>query len=370
MKVYVIGKVRGANRSQQLLEVLEDDSEVQLIHEYRVSLFRSHRLNTVFYYLFLIYIIDLFRALSCRKIIYLAMNENKLFMLFVLSLFRKEVILDFYTSRLLFACGAAKLDQRNQKCTNLKVWRLFYVDKFRLLFSSKLIFLNQSHAGYLSSQFSVKGLVEKSAVIPLIVPDFGGAENFERKDNYNICWWGKASNYHGLEYIMKELVGIQSSSKAVKIFFFDDSAERALKLSQMAKSVGLHDNMLIIRSDLTFQCGLGDWLKENCDLAIGSFGFLPGSNLGIANKTLEAWSLGVPICTQATLDVPTQPCTGAYLEEPSEGALSALITEAIKRNTLRGISVQEIRKNSRALYNKNYSLDAFEIKVREHVISQ
>lgn len=368
MKIFIIGKIRGENRSQHLLQVLASKDNVQLVHDVKWSMFRSSRLNLLSYYIGMLFLWDIYKASKCEKVVYLAMNEEKLFLLLLLRILKKEVILDFYTSRLLFACGAAKLNLLDRQCTFLRKMHLYIIDKLRLALPTKLIFLNPSHASFLSSQFSLDDLVSKSCVIPLIVPDYGMKKNFVNKEAFNVCWWGKASKYHGLEYVLKELAIAKTMHDNINLYFFDDDKSRVSTIKRMANSVGLSDEDVCIRGDITFRSGLATWLIENCDLAIGSLGFLPGSNLGIANKTLEAWSLGLPICTQATVDVPATTVSGAYLDEPKNGELSSLLMEAFQRKTLRGVPLKQISENARVLYDQHYSNSAFSKLVLEYVI--
>ena len=369
MKIFIIGKIRGENRSQNLLKVFKKHESLKIYEETKVSIFKSQRLNNLLYFFSFLFFVDLFRAARCNKVIYLAMNQNKLFFLLLLKMIRKEVILDFYTSRLFFASKAGKIDNSSANFHRLNHWYLYYVDKLRLFLPTKVIFLNPSHAEYLSNKFYVPGLVKKSIVIPLVVPDYGFSEIKSKHDYFNVCWWGKASHYHGLEYMMQELSAAYLIKPQLRFYFFDDSEARKQILQILAKKSGLASNCITISGDLTFRSGLADWLKVNCDLALGSFRFLHGANLGIANKALESWSLGLPICTQATLDISIDNITGAYLDEPIKGELCSLIVEASERNTLRGIPMERIADNAREVFISIYSVSAFEKSIMDIINS-
>ena len=354
MKIFIVGRIIGANRSQHIYDCLESHPNVNVFHQNFKSVFRRRRFNNYLYVFSFQYIIDLFRAIRSDRIIYLAMNEKYLFFLFLLKIFRKIIIVDFYTSRLFFNCDAGKIDPGLKPCSMLKKIRLYIIDKSKLLIGTKVILLQENHPKFLSESFSYPRLLHKSTVLELVCPDMSYDIKRFVDDKFNVCWWGKASKYHGIEYILDDLI-----NKDLRIHFFDDNESRSNEINRMADKSSVSKGIISIRSDMTFSNGLGEWLAKHCDLALGTFGFLPGSDQGIANKTLESWSLRLPVCTQFSIDMMGYEDCAYFMHKKQEGALADLILKLASASSINNLYSQEVASAGNRHFIDKYSPAAF-----------
>ena len=356
--ILLVGSVVGANRSQTLIRYLENRTDLSTIAFTRrgdstlIKMLRRLRVDTLFY---------VFTVLFRRPnvVFLLAMNSRHSLILRLSRYLGLGTVLDFYTPRSSIDSSDRKLDKKRRKDTdsNRKLSRDFE----RIRSADLTIFLTHHEKKLWTNQLSHGSESSGACVVPLVVPDTG----FRRPPVgqlgrvYTLCWWGKMSRLHGLDYVLQELLLLERNGKDFRVQFFDNDLGR---LEVFREWLSRFPNSLVARiqvnSELTMGRGLEQYLVSHCDLAIGPMGFTALGLDSVANKVVEAWALGIPIVTQRSLALPPgSEEAGLFLARRETGALAKLIEGGISMSDSGKLS--EMVDTARRIYEEQFTEEKF-----------
>jgi hypothetical protein len=373
-RINVIGKLRGTNRSQVFIDVLNDKYPNQVFWEYDCHLVMKDKAGIPkrIYQKILRVAKGLFYLLRADKVIYLAMNDMSMWKLLFARMVKKDVIVDFYTSRYYFNCVDVKLSCENDRNKSfVKKIEMIVVDYLKLKTPNKVIFLGDPDILFFGNFFKVNNLSKKSFTVPLVMHDLFNESMYKpsnvKNGCVNVCWWGKASSLHGIEYILSEFEHSCGMANDINLYFFDDCPKRVNYIKKLIKQQSSNIRGFIeINSDLTMKNGLSEWLQCNCHISLGPLGFTAWSTNGLSNKLVESWMLKIPMITQdnKVLDKYHDSCF--IIKDKASGELANMLVKVI--GDVRGNfahNIEPVINRGRCIYEKNHSVDAFKNKFED-----
>lgn len=286
--VYVLGDARGAYRIQNVIKFLADrPKEYGFIFDNRMSGKRPWKyLKSLF--------CDPVRV-ACSNIVYICIlnvDVDILYAMFWARLFRKKIIVDYYVS----IYEKVVIDEQWFKPESILGRLAKKLDRFYYNSGKKVIFLSEIEGDHYCELAGIKRKPEKETIISLCIEeDFKVDEN--QSDRFNICWWGAYLPLHGLKYILQAAKVVKERGLSVNWYFFGNSDEKGLPYVQLAKEYGI-DDVCYFESSYTMKNGrLQEFLKTNCNLALGNFGDSPKAKFLMSNKTIDACAMKMPILT-------------------------------------------------------------------------
>ena len=356
--ILLVGSVVGANRSQSLIRFLEnctDFSTISLTRESDstlIKILRRLRADTLFY----IFIV------LCRRpqiVFLLAMNSRHILILRLSRMLGLRTVLDFYTPRSSIDSSDRKLNKK--RGTDADSNRKLSRDFERIRSADLTIFLTHHEKKLWTNELSLDSKDSDFVVVPLVVPDTGLRRPpiGQLGRVHTICWWGKMSRLHGLDFVLQELLLLESNGTEFRVEFFDNDLGRIEVfrewLSQFPNSLV---SRIQVNSELTMGRGLEEYLVSNCDLAIGPMGFTSLGLDSVANKVVEAWALGIPIVTQRSFALPPgSEKAGLFLARRETGALAKLIADGI--GLADAGKLEEMVDTGRRIYEEQFTEENF-----------
>lgn len=356
--ILIIGNLHGSNRSEYIVEAIDKSEHLTSQYLSKLELFRSARANYYGYYITGLFLLDLIKAYRADAIVFLPMNDRYIFLLVCVWLINKNIVVDFYTSRYFINGSQRSVSRKNNSAISRVLgWINDYV---RLRVAKHLIFLQSRHQNILPGRYGIDLQRTRVSLLPLVAKDQYEPER--RRNNhdtdFNICWWGKASHLHGLNYVVSELEDVCAELLSVKVHFFDPNRERLRFITSILSPFSELGKRCSLNHELTMKSGLADYLQESCDLALGTFSISGDAKIGIANKTVEAWSLALPIVTLRTDDLVDLE-TGYYIKDPEKGALASIIRNLVLYDSHDGKNLQDVRAAARVHYQQLHRPDFF-----------
>jgi len=317
MKVLLVGKIRGQNRSQLLIESLlqkdyskKEEITINLLDvsffSYKggftcwVGLIFNRLLNIL---LSLIFCINLtINIFFCDKVVLLAMN-NKIFPIIriITFLLRKELIVDMYNS-IFDASLDRKIFQKSlfSKIINLNFASyLKWIDKSIIQYSDRLIQINEYELKFISQLVGAKLNKRKYYIIPIGFEQ-KAISNSTRSGVFRICWWGTITPFHGIEAILEAIAILKSKNVRFKLAILTTYSAKIEQIICLIQNLKITDFVEIYK-DKSFGNGrLEEYLINECDLALGNFGDSGRVNRAIPTKIIEAFSIKLPVLTKKT----------------------------------------------------------------------
>ena len=355
-RVLVVGSVIGVNRSQTLIRYLASRGDFNVkaftstADTFLVKVARKLQIDSLYY------IVQLF-LFRPDVVVLLAMNSRNTAVLRLAQLVGSKTIVDFYTPRSSINSVDRKLDHGRLRALrgNLRS------DHNRIRSANLTLFLTE-HEKVLWTRISkLDETGNLSAVIPLVIPEpkYVRVPKAQLGDVYKICWWGKMSHLHGLDYILKELLLVHQTGREFLAEFFDDDEGRVAVFNKWVSSLPeSFSSKIHVDSQLTMGQGLEEHIVTTCDLSIGPVGFTSLELDSVANKVVEAWALGVPLVTQKSLALPNRAEKASLiLEDRNPMSLAKLVIRAIDASSSE--SVAGMVAEGRKIYESKFSEKSF-----------
>lgn len=303
--IYILGKVIGKYRTQNLIKALLDNEFNVYYNSLKirnkvtgVSLYRKILRKFLNIIENIIILPQTLYFLTISDIIILpAMNIYEQFWFNVSKkIFRKKIIVDYYVSYY----DSLVLDRKSVKYNSLKAKKLMKFDRNILINSDRVIFLNQSEKKY---YLKVAGIDESEitySIIPLCIDESIKVTipYFKKKDRkFKICWWGSYIPLHGVEKIIEAAQILKNRNFNYEIFLFGNSEQKSIIYKNLILQKELNDRVKIY-NDFTFKNGkLNEFLISNCDLVLGNFGESEKAKAVLVNKLIDAISMKAPVLT-------------------------------------------------------------------------
>ncbi|RXG20452.1 glycosyltransferase family protein [Leeuwenhoekiella aequorea] len=367
-RIFLVGDIIGSYRSQLILNYFSNRN-----YEYSVTLlpvnyyffsgssFISKFLN---FFIYLLYsLLAILAILRCDILFYLPMNTRFLWTLKLANFFGKKTIFDFYNSRYLVSIENIKLGKNSEK----KYTKKF--DQYSLKYSTAVIFLSESEVSFYQELLDPKLKNKNVNIIPLKGPLRKKAKlkAFKNKSIYNICWWGKASQLHGIENLLLGLKDLQGIRKDFKLNLFENNKSRANYLKKLVSECNF-DIEVNVYDNLTFSNGLESYLINNCDISLGSFGDTLMAKTVLLNKVVDTISLGIPMVTQKSNAI-VEFGLDRNLLYLSENLNSDSIATTINILMNTEFDIQGYQKMTELKFKKLFSISSFEKSIEKLLLN-
>ena len=303
----------------------------------------------------------LFKA-SFADVIYIVPSNVSLInqALRVSKIFKNTVILELYDSMYTHYMenkGSTSIDQKaieKVKADNVDLNPKN--EKLAIRKSDYIVHIASYELEFLSKVLEIDIPREKIFIAPIFCPTRPHHNRSFMADGvFRICWWGSFLPLHGLDYILDALQILKQQEIKFECDLFGaySAGSRAYFFEKYKRKIsqdGL-DSHVKLRRDLTFSDGkLPDYLRHNCDLALGVFGETLKAESSIPNKLVEALSMGIPTLTR------------------SSPALEEFFDVNIDFWTCRPTPESIAKALTQIFYQKSYAVDW--AKTREKVITQ
>jgi glycosyltransferase involved in cell wall biosynthesis len=302
-KILLLGNIEGSYRTQYLMAYLAHrnyDFAFSYLGKWGPVVGESLFSRAVSALLNRLYpLIYLFFLPTSTHVLLLPMNDKYDRLFQFAQLLGKHTIMDFYSSRYVIRKNA---HMGQTPISQKRLNRLKRFDRNVALAADELVFLNRGDANYYLQEI---GLLDKDLsyrIIPLATPERSQAalKGFRHgRDYYHLCWWGKAARVHGIGVILEAAKQLKAQEVKFHLTLLEIDPQRAAVLEEKLAENKLED-VASVRFDLSFANGLEDFLVENCDIALGSFGLTDFAKVGLSNKIVDALSMGIPMVTTNT----------------------------------------------------------------------
>lgn len=288
MKVIVVGKLRGINRTETTIQCLKnlDGTKVYAVPQIKPRTFIFRKFFTIYSHIYYAWVLAFCRVDS---LFYLAMNENYTWAICFAKRLGIRVIVDNYALRQDILISDRKIDTSLPTLKRIR-W-IEKIDRRRIYLASDLIFLSKTDIDHVTKKM---GAFSAAAhVIPLSIPVKKRVERVNNKSGLcRVVWWGSLSSLHGIDYIIEEFKDITHEN--VELHLFDTSQTRALNLIDRYRLEGTN---IQVHWDKTFSNGLHEWLSMYADIILGVFGDTTLTRSVFSNKCAEALQYDKPIIT-------------------------------------------------------------------------
>ncbi len=279
------------------------------------------------------------------------------------KLLRKKIIYDFNISKYDTYVLDRKIYLKNSK----KAKKLKSYDKFILENSDLIIFLNNAEAKYYSKVVGVNISKINYSILPLATEKKPVASLdffYNKREVFNICWWGSYIPLHGLDKIINTMKVLKNDYEfKFKLYILGNSKQKSILYEKIVNKNNLND-VIEIRNDLTFADNkLEKFLEHKCDLALGVFGQSRKAKTVIANKIVEACAMKIPILTgfSTGMNEYFDPDNSIYFcrNEIYDIAKKIIFISNNKRESLKRAN------NNFLIYKNNFSIESLGKKLNE-----
>lgn len=370
--IYIIGKVVGSYRTQNLIKFLLDQKAYVYYNSFRNNSFKNELgLKSILFFILIRFdilikkIFSLYNLAISDIVILPAMCNHYQFELKYAKYFKKFIITDFYISlydsQVLDRTG---IDQGSEKALKLKKSDFNCVNK-----SDYTLFLNKTEANYYLDIIKIPFNPDQHIIVPLCIEESIKCEinYFTESGNdkiFNICWWGTYIPLHGLEKIIEAASILKKNNKSdFHFYLFGTNEVKSKPYFDMVKKLGL-ENMISIDNQSTFKNGkLGGFLEKKCDLVLGNFGDSEKAKNVIVNKLIDGVAMKAPVLTGESI------APHEFFSE-HEIFYSLNNPESIAQNIyyisqLDNITIQEKIERSHAIYKDTFSIHAYRKKLED-----
>lgn len=364
MNLFILGKVTGSYRTQNFIKCIMDHTDNCLYLDGFVyqpkSIFKLLRFVSKAIHELSQSLCNLYNLFMSDAVYVCAMNHhNRLFKFAYLM--KKPILTEYYISQY----DTFVNDRKTVKNTSLKAKYLMKVDRRALTKSDVVIFLNESEANYYSSIAEVNLQLINYRIIPLCVNERvpAGLPYFNKNTSHiNLCWWGTYIPLHGLDKILLAMQFLKKIGFPCRLYMFGDSDIKAAEYLSIIKEYGIND-IVFVNNDYTFKNGkLEEFLMENCDIVLGTFGDSEKAKSVIANKIVDGIAMQAPVITGYSRAL-TEYFNGKddiFLINNSAEVLAEKVIEVANMSTT---DIHRCVKKAHQVYCNNFSVQIFNNRI-------
>jgi glycosyltransferase involved in cell wall biosynthesis len=379
-QILVVGEIKGSYRTQYLLQSLfarniADD------HLFYVTL-TSHTFFLLHDKLRLLYkrplywigsslasfltILELLIKIPFSDAIFLvAMNHEAMpYIHFCNFFWRKPVICDMLIS--LYDSTIDRAVDNRGLSPYYSSKQSMYLDRLVIENSDILIYVSKAEFDLICETVKVRKRPRIISIIPSTSSRREKVIHQTIPSPLRLCWWGSLTPFHGIDTLVDALQHLRTSQSHYTLHLFVRPGTNTDPLRERIESCGL-TTQISIHTDKTFGNGrLEDWLRTNCDLALGNFYFSSRSDRALPTKVIDSLSLGLPVLTLDTAMI-------REFFEPGKNILTcgkspkdvALSLDLIFENPC---IISQIALEGYSLYNKCFAPEVVMKKFRDLLI--
>lgn len=305
--VYIIGRVQGSYRTQNLIKFLLDQNYLIYFNSYKSGIFFGKKGLKRFFRLIirggeelLKRLFSLYSLMVSDLVILPAMCNSFQLELFLAKIFKKKIISEFYISKY----DSVVLDNKEISLQSQKARKLLKNDFNVINLANIVLFLNTTEARRYLKLVNIPFDCLKHIVVPLVIE-----ENIKCKLHYfysnkigeqkfNICWWGSYIPLHGLDNIIDACEILNKEYDLdFHLYLFGVNDGKGDKYKDKIKKLNL-TSFITIDNTCTFKNGkLGGFIKNNCDLVLGNFGESEKAKNVLPNKLIDGVAMKAPVLT-------------------------------------------------------------------------
>jgi len=296
-KILIVGEINAYYRSELWVKVsLSKNYSTVLVSRNYYKIGNSRIFNALSYVLIVVELF--FKCFFTKKVILLPMNHNLITVILSLKkIFRFELITDLYVSKY-----ETELDRKGT-LNNFRSSYTKLLDRLIIEKSDTIVHISSHELNTISKRVDANLNNSKVKIIKLATPDRGLATRDERNKSFNVCWWGTYVPLHGIEKILNASLFIKQNNDKIKVFLFGVENSKKEPILEFIKNNNLGD-VVVLHTQYNFSNGkLSEFLRENCDLALGIFGDSNKAKNTIPNKIIDSFSFGIPVLSMYTKSI-------------------------------------------------------------------
>lgn len=302
-KIYLIGRINGSYRSQNIISILIKNN-YSVFFDSGSNYLDGIKRNSIWDKILIKIIREIDALLEVSRkifmlcfsdiVILLAMNNAKKWELNLAKFLKKKIITDYYIS----LYDTQVLDRKNVSLKSLRAKKILKSDRRIVDKANEVIFLNKVEAERYLKLIDRDLKDVNYRIIPLCIDkkDEVKMPFFNKKQDFiTICWWGTYIPLHGLEKIIDAMVILKKENIKFKLYLFGNNKCEGEKYKNIIKELKLEEDIVII-DDYTFSNGkLGEFLVNNCDLVLGNFGESEKAKAVLVNKIIDGIAMKAPV---------------------------------------------------------------------------
>lgn len=357
MKVFILGKIRGAYRTQQVIKSLLDVNDIQLsfigFDDATISRF-SNRISR------LIYGVQAILLMPCCDVVFIPAMQHDTVLIKIAKFLKKKIIVDYYISYY----DTFVLDRKELKKKSFKAQRLYKRDRYALLNADKCLFLNNAEKEYYCKVVNVKTDDIKAEVVPLVVSEKKQAhmDYFMGKSNVmKLCWTGSYIPLQGLDKIIKMMLYVKEEHLNCHLYIWGDTDIKAAPYIKLIKENHLEE-YITVHNEWGNLEAWENFIVNNCDVCMGIFGDSEKAKTVCANKVVDGVAFGTPVITAYS--------KGA--EEFFENNKGVYFTKNTPEDIFNAVhdlyfhkeSISEGLNSAKSIYKEIFSIKSFENHLR------
>jgi len=298
--VLFLGPILGSYRTQYLLKYFKDNPIFSVF--YVDDNFFTRKSNSFFNRLvgaLIRSLTQLLYLLFADLIVVPAMTHKNLIWYKLAVFLKKNILVDFYISMY----DTYVLDRETVSLESKEALAFKERDFYLMKSGNPTIFLNYTELKYYAKIADCAREQINYKIVPLCIePRDKGSLPYLNvlSDVPVICWWGSYIPLHGLEKIIEMASNLNDRGFKFKLFLFGNNDKLAAPYIELIENKGL-SSIVTVANDYTFANGrLEEFLKNTCDLSLGSFGDSEKAKKVFINKIGDSFAMSIPVLTMET----------------------------------------------------------------------
>lgn len=355
MKVFILGKIRGVYRTQQLIKCLLNSNDIQISFIGFDETVTNKLLNWMNR---LIYDIQAILLISCCDVVFIPAMQHDTGLIKIAKFFKKKIVVDYYISYY----DTFVLDRKELNSNSFKARKLYKRDRYALLNADKCLFLNNAEKEYYCRVADVKSSDIKSDIIPLVINEKKQAhmDYFTGKsDIMKLCWTGSYIPLQGLDKIINMMSYVKEKKMKCHLYIWGDTDIKAEPYAKLIREKCLED-YITIHNEWGNLESWQEFIVKNCDVCMGIFGDSEKAKTVCANKVVDGVAFGTPVITAHSKGAEEffENGRGVYFTDNTPEDIFTIVYQLYKKR------VKIDMTKSLKVYENNFSVKAFEYRIR------
>lgn len=357
-RIFMLGNNVGSYRTQNFVNAIFQNQCGELYY----NDYRNRKSGIIRFFENMFTRLEKISCLKKSDIIYVCIMQHDSKYLKLSKRLKKRVITEFYIS----LYDTYVNDRKTVAADSKEAKRLLELDRFALLKSDLVLFLNKAEAEYYCKVVNVDLRNVSHAIVPLCnnkkepvkLKYFRG-----QRDYLSLCWTGTYIPLQGLDKIINAMKLLKEKGIAFKLNIWGDSDEKAIPFLALVKEYKL-DDYINFHNEWGNMDKWEAWMVENCDVNLGIFGDSAKAKTVVANKVVDGISFQAPVITAYSKGI------SEYFNSEEDIFIvdntPEAIAEEIEKISKLDITQIEARIiNATKIYEKEFSIKSYNKRVQE-----